>query len=81
MATPSSSSNTPQVVALPHGHERASGSHRRVQIFSPQGQQIGTIQAPGAANVAFGGPERRTLFITATTQLLAVDLAIPGLPY
>lgn len=52
-----------------------------VQIFSPQGQQIGTIPAPGAANVAFGGPERRTLFITATAQLLAVELAIPGLPY
>jgi gluconolactonase len=52
-----------------------------VQVFSPQGQQIGTIPAPGAANVAFGGPERRTLFITATTQLLAVELAIPGLPY
>jgi gluconolactonase len=52
-----------------------------VQVFSPQGQQIGTIPAPGAANVAFGGPERRTLFITATTRLLAIDLAIPGLPY
>lgn len=52
-----------------------------VQVFSPQGQPLGTIAAPGAANVAFGGPERRTLFITATTRLLAVELAIPGLPY
>ena len=36
---------------------------------------------PGAANVAFGGPEHKTLYITATTTLFAVELAIPGLPY
>jgi gluconolactonase len=52
-----------------------------VLVFSPEGQRLGTIAAPGAANVAFGGPERSTLFITATTQLLSVELAIPGLPY
>jgi gluconolactonase len=52
-----------------------------VQIFSPEGQPIGTINAQGAANLAFGGPDQQTLFITATTQLLSVDLAIPGLPY
>jgi hypothetical protein len=39
------------------------------------------LAAPGAANVAFGGPERKSLYITATTRLLAVELAIPGLPY
>jgi sugar lactone lactonase YvrE len=38
-------------------------------------------RAPGAANIAFGGPERRTLYITAEDQLLAVALAIPGMPY
>jgi gluconolactonase len=52
-----------------------------VQVFSPEGELIGSIAAPGAANVAFGGPDRRTLFIAATTTLLAVELAIPGLPY
>jgi gluconolactonase len=52
-----------------------------VRIFSPDGDPIGTIAAPGAANVAFGGPDRQTLYITATTSLLAVELAIPGLPY
>jgi gluconolactonase len=52
-----------------------------VQIFSPDGDPIGTIAAQGAANLAFGGPDRQTLFITATSSLLAVDLAIPGLPY
>lgn len=52
-----------------------------VQVFNPSGDPIGTIAAPGAANVAFGGPERRTLFITAQDSLLAIELAIPGLPY
>jgi gluconolactonase len=52
-----------------------------VQVFSPEGEPLGTINAPGAANVAFGGPDRRTLFIAATNTLLAVELAIPGLPY
>lgn len=52
-----------------------------VQVFSPDGEQLGSINAPGAANVAFGGPDRRTLFITATNTLRAVELAIPGLPY
>jgi gluconolactonase len=52
-----------------------------VRIYSPEGELIGTLAAPGAANVAFGGPDRRTLFITATTSLLSVELDIPGLPY
>ncbi len=52
-----------------------------VQVFAPDGTQVGTIPAPNAANVAFAGPERRTLFITAGTTLLTVELAIPGLPY
>jgi gluconolactonase len=52
-----------------------------VRVYSPDGDQVGTIPAQGAANVAFGGPERRTLFITATANLLTVELAIPGLPY
>src|SRR5690606_27473374 len=52
-----------------------------VQIFNPEGEQIGSIDAPGAANVAFGGADRQTLFITANTELLAIELAIPGLPY
>jgi gluconolactonase len=52
-----------------------------VRIFDPEGELLGTIAAPGAANVAFGGPERRTLFITAGASLLSVELQIPGLPY
>jgi gluconolactonase len=66
------------------GHHRTSierGANASVQIYSPDGDPIGSINAPGAANVAFGGAEGRTLFITAIDELLAVELAIPGLPY
>jgi gluconolactonase len=52
-----------------------------VQVFGPDGEPLGTIAAQGAANMAFGGPERRTLYIAAGTTLQAVELAIPGLPY
>ena len=52
-----------------------------VTVFAPDGTRIGTLPAQGAANVAFGGPDRKTLYITATGTLFAVELAIPGLPY
>jgi gluconolactonase len=52
-----------------------------VRVFDPSGAPLGTLAAPGAANVAFGGPDHKTLYITATTMLLAVELEIPGLPY
>jgi gluconolactonase len=52
-----------------------------VRVYDPSGAPLGTLAAPGAANVAFGGPERKTLYITATTTLFAVELDIPGLPY
>jgi gluconolactonase len=56
-------------------------TNQGVQVFSPTGELIGSINAPQAANVAFGGPDRRTLFITAGATLRTVELAIPGLPY
>jgi gluconolactonase len=52
-----------------------------VRVYAPNGTLLGTLAAPGAANVAFGGPEHKTLYITATTTLFAVELEIPGLPY
>jgi gluconolactonase len=52
-----------------------------VQVYDPSGNPLGTLAAPGAANVAFGGADRRTLFITARSSLLSIELAIPGLPY
>jgi gluconolactonase len=47
-----------------------------VQIFMPNGTLIGKILLPEtAANLCFGGNDRPTLFITATTSLYAVEIA------
>lgn len=41
-----------------------------VQIFAPDGRQLGKIAVPEVvANLCFGGPDRDTLFIAATTSL------------
>ncbi|MDP9150067.1 MAG: SMP-30/gluconolactonase/LRE family protein, partial [Myxococcota bacterium] len=61
-----------------------------IVVLSPSGSEIGRIAVTAgvqsATNVAFGGADHKTLYITALgsgTQkgLLQVALAIPGLPY
>ena len=50
-----------------------------VKVFNADGEQIATIPVPELpSNVAFGGPDRRTLFITARTGLYALDMAVRG---
>lgn len=50
-----------------------------VQIFSPQGKKIGTIEVPESpSNVCFGGSDRRTLFITARKGLYAIRMNVRG---
>ena len=45
-----------------------------VQVFSPDGRLIARILLPeSAANLAFGGPQGRTLFMTARTSLYAIE--------
>ena len=52
-----------------------------VEIFSPQGKQLGLIEFPEQpANVTFGGPERTTMYVTARTGLYRVEMPIAGLP-
>nr|WP_221379093.1 SMP-30/gluconolactonase/LRE family protein [Actinoplanes polyasparticus] len=58
----------------------------RVHVFSPAGAELGTISAgAGATNAAFGGPDRRTLYITAGRTgdygISAISLGVPGYPY
>jgi gluconolactonase len=52
---------------------------RGVQIFDPAGDQIGEIVVPGAVNFAFGGPDRRLLYITAdfAVYVAAIDPRFP----
>lgn len=53
----------------------------------PAGTQLGTIRAgtSGTTNVAFGGPDRQTLYVTSGPRndsgLYSVRLNIPGYPY
>jgi gluconolactonase len=64
----------------------------KVNVFSPSGQSLGTISAGrNATNVAFGGPDRQTLYITSGTPstggntgnfgLYSIHLNVPGWPY
>lgn len=58
-----------------------------VKVLNPDGIAIGTIEvAPSLTNAAFGGPEGKTLFLTAGDPavgdaVFAVELKIPGRPY
>jgi gluconolactonase len=50
-----------------------------VHCYEPDGSLLGTIRVPETcANVEFGGPDRTTLFMTATESLYALDLAVAG---
>lgn len=58
-----------------------------VAVFSPDGERLGDIAvAPQVTNVAFGGEDRTTLFITAGNPdngdaIYSVELLVPGFPY
>jgi gluconolactonase len=51
-----------------------------VTVFDREGRRIDQIDVPEpwTANVAFGGRDRRTLFITASKGLYAIRLRVAG---
>ena len=52
-----------------------------VWIFSPEGKPLGTILiSEKAANVAWAGPDRKTLYITASSSIYRIHLNIAGAP-
>ncbi len=52
-----------------------------VWIFTPEGKPLGTILIPEkAANVTWAGPDRKTLYIAASTSLYRIRLDIAGAP-
>jgi gluconolactonase len=58
-----------------------SSSGDGVQILSPDGRLVARILLPqAAANLAFGGPQGRTLYMTARTSLYAVETLVRGAP-
>ena len=51
-------------------------------VFSPDGAHLGIIRTPEIpANVAFGGPDLRTLFLTARTSVYSLRVKVPGQPH
>ncbi len=53
---------------------------RGVTVFNPQGEQIEQIpiNERWTANVCFGGKDRRTLFVTASDSLYALQMRVKG---
>ncbi|MEQ8788455.1 MAG: SMP-30/gluconolactonase/LRE family protein [Pirellulaceae bacterium] len=50
-----------------------------VNVYSPEGKMIAEIETPERpANVAFGGKDNKTLFITARTGFYAVPMQVAG---
>lgn len=50
-----------------------------VLVFSADGRHLGTISFPESpANIAFGGHDMKTLFVTARTGLYSIQVNIPG---
>ncbi len=50
-----------------------------VHCYLPDGTLLGTVRLPEVcANVEFGGPDGRTLYMTANTSLYALRLAVSG---
>lgn len=52
-----------------------------IWIFSPEGKPLGTIVIPErTSNVAWGGADRKTLYITASSSIYRVTLNVAGAP-
>jgi gluconolactonase len=52
-----------------------------VVILSPEGKRLATLLIPErVSNVAWGGPDRKTLYITASSSVYRVKLNIAGNP-
>ena len=50
-------------------------------VFAPDGTRLGIIRTPEVpANLAFGGPDLKTLFFTAHTSVYTLRVKVPGQP-
>jgi gluconolactonase len=66
-----------------HGNlYQAEHGARRVRVFSPQGRELATIRVDAnVTNVAFGGKDGKTLYITGAGALWQLRLEVSGSPY
>ena len=50
-----------------------------IQVFSPQGQHLGTIPAAGPVNLTFGGPDKKTLYTSGAGGLQKIQMIAQGI--
>ena len=51
-------------------------------VFAPSGERLGIIRTPEVpANLAFGGPDLRTLLLTARTSVYVLPMKVSGQPH
>jgi gluconolactonase len=54
-------------------------SNLGLQVFNPEGKMLGIIKTPEQpANVTFGGPDFKTLYVTARTSLYTIPMEATG---
>jgi gluconolactonase len=57
----------------------ASGSPGTVEVYSPSASKLGSVTvAASTSNLAFGGSDGKTLFITSGKALYSLDMNLPG---
>lgn len=55
---------------------------QRARVFSPEGEQLAEIRVDAnITNAAFGGPERKTLYLTGQGTVWRLELDVAGYPY
>lgn len=55
---------------------------QHIRVISPAGDEIAKIKVDAnITNAAFGGPERKTLFITGAGAIWKLELDVAGFPY
>ena len=59
----------------------ASGTPGVIQVYSPSGTKLGSVTVVASlSNMAFGGSDGKTLYITAGKALYSLDMNLPGYP-
>ncbi len=73
--------NSPDGIAVDDAGNLYTATSAGVEVWRPDGTRVGAISVPQQpSNVAFGGADRRTLYVTARTGLYSVRVNVPGPP-
>jgi gluconolactonase len=67
-------------IRIPRPPGEATDVPQGIYVVSPQGKLLGRIPIPEdyVTNLAFGGPDRKTLYVTAGTSIYKVPVTVSG---